>query len=138
MAERFNIHSQLEYLQMKYTGNILYFLTRTQKKNTNLSAFCCGDRILTAFSLWLGTGHPDITRYEWVVNHHRDSAASYIGHSHLSMLFGVVENESQARIRYNLLQKMVAPCGKEPATEKEDSEMEEEDMDVEKKEEKKE
>ena len=60
MTERFNIHTQLEHLQMKYVG----------------------------------TGHADISRYEWVVNHHRDSAASYIGHSHMSSFFAVVENES--------------------------------------------
>mmetsp|Transcript_13481 Transcript_13481/g.25726 ORF Transcript_13481/g.25726 Transcript_13481/m.25726 type:complete len:94 (+) Transcript_13481:68-349(+) len=80
MTERFNIHSQLEHLQMKY----------------------------------IGTGHPDITRYEWVVNHHRDSAASYIGHHHMLLMFGIAENESAARIKYQLLQQMVAPCGKEP------------------------
>eukprot|EP00467_Chlorarachnion_reptans_P006671 CAMPEP_0114509270 /NCGR_PEP_ID=MMETSP0109-20121206/13110_1 /TAXON_ID=29199 /ORGANISM="Chlorarachnion reptans, Strain CCCM449" /LENGTH=93 /DNA_ID=CAMNT_0001688391 /DNA_START=52 /DNA_END=333 /DNA_ORIENTATION=+ len=63
---------------------------------------------------YVGTGHPDITRYEWVVNHHRDSAASYIGHHHMLTMFGVSENESIGRIKYRLLQNMVAPCGKEP------------------------
>ncbi|GAB5372590.1 hypothetical protein AAMO2058_001678700 [Amorphochlora amoebiformis] len=90
MSERFNIHSQLEHLQMKY----------------------------------IGTGHPDITRYEWVVNHHRDSAASYIGHPHMLLMFGIAENESIGRVRYRLLQQMVAPCGKAP---KEDDEEEEDD-----------
>mmetsp|Transcript_24278 Transcript_24278/g.33966 ORF Transcript_24278/g.33966 Transcript_24278/m.33966 type:complete len:94 (+) Transcript_24278:182-463(+) len=80
MTERFNIHSQLEHLQMKYVG----------------------------------TGHPDVTRYEWVVNHHRDSAASYVGHQHLMMMFGVAENESMGRIKQRLLTQMLAPCGKEP------------------------
>lgn len=61
-----------------------------------------------------GTGHPDITRYEWLVNHHRDSAAAYIGHAHLTLMFGVAENESAARVRYNLMQQMIAPCGREP------------------------
>mmetsp|Transcript_9093 Transcript_9093/g.10895 ORF Transcript_9093/g.10895 Transcript_9093/m.10895 type:complete len:94 (+) Transcript_9093:74-355(+) len=89
MTERFNIHSQLEHLQMKYVG----------------------------------TGHPDITRYEWVVNHHRDSAASYIGHHHMLLMFGTAENESMGRVKHRLLAQMVAPCGKEPkGAEEEDDE----------------
>ena len=41
---------------------------------------------------------------EWVVNQHRDSIASYIGHDNLLSYFGVVENETKARVKYNLLQ----------------------------------
>lgn len=122
MAERFNINSQMEHLQMKYTGMWSCFLR----------LFCRG-RVCCAWVLCVkivcarvcvlsmltggartGTGHPDITRYEWLVNHHRDSAAAYIGHAHLTLMFGVAENESAARVRYNLMQQMIAPCGREP------------------------
>eukprot|EP00954_Amorphochlora_amoebiformis_P020249 1338053-Amorphochlora_amoeboformis.AAC.1 len=104
MSERFNIHSQLEHLQMKYIGKFeLHMLAH---------------KMLTGILATLGTGHPDITRYEWVVNHHRDSAASYIGHPHMLLMFGIAENESIGRVRYRLLQQM-AP--------KEDDEEEEDD-----------
>ena len=33
---------------------------------------------------YVGTGHADLHRFEWAVNIHRDSFASYIGHHPMS------------------------------------------------------
>ena len=41
---------------------------------------------------------------EWLVNQHRDSAASYIGHYNLMDYFALVENETRARTKFNLLE----------------------------------
>ena len=41
---------------------------------------------------------------EWLVNQHRDSGASYIGHYNLLDYFALVENESRARTKFNLLE----------------------------------
>lgn len=41
---------------------------------------------------------------EWVVNQHRDSLASYIGHHNLMEFFAIAENESKARVKFNFLQ----------------------------------
>lgn len=41
---------------------------------------------------------------EWLVNQHRDSAASYIGHYNLLDYFALVENETRARTKFNLLE----------------------------------
>ena len=49
-----------------------------------------------------------------MVNQHRDSCASYIGHSSLVSYFAVAENQSIGRVKYNLLQKMIQPCGPTP------------------------
>lgn len=38
------------------------------------------------------------------MNQHRDSAASYIGHYNLLDYFALVENESRARTKFNLLE----------------------------------
>eukprot|EP00118_Oscarella_pearsei_P005241 m.23853 g.23853 ORF g.23853 m.23853 type:complete len:88 (+) comp28541_c0_seq2:1753-2016(+) len=65
-------------------------------------------------SKYVGTGHSDTSRYEWIVNHHRDSLASYIGHDNLLSHIAVAENETKARVRFNLLQKMLQPCGPPP------------------------
>lgn len=65
-------------------------------------------------SKYVGTGHADFTKYEWLVNQHRDSFASYLGHTDMINLFAIAENESKARIRFNLLEKMVQPCGPPP------------------------
>ena len=41
---------------------------------------------------------------EWMVNQHRDSFASFIGHHDMVSYFALVENESKARIKFNLMQ----------------------------------
>jgi len=64
---------------------------------------------------YVGTGHADITKFEWMTNVHRDSYASYIGHHNLLAYFAVAQNESIGRVRYELLQKMLLPCGLPPA-----------------------
>ncbi|CAI5506434.1 unnamed protein product, partial [Closterium sp. Naga37s-1] len=55
---------------------------------------------------YVGTGHADTTKYEWAVNIHRDSYASYVGHHPLLAFFAVAENESIGRERYNFMQVM--------------------------------
>ncbi|KAL3637967.1 hypothetical protein CASFOL_018415 [Castilleja foliolosa] len=53
---------------------------------------------------YVGTGHADLTRFEWAVNTHRDSYASYVGHYPILAYFDVAENESIGRERYNFMQ----------------------------------
>jgi splicing factor 3B subunit 5 len=62
-----------------------------------------------------------MTKHEWAVNHHRDSAASHIGHSDLLTYFAVAENESIGRMRYRMLEKMVSPCGPPPTRKSDDA-----------------
>ncbi|KAM4695049.1 splicing factor 3B subunit 5 [Discoglossus pictus] len=62
-------------------------------------------------SKYIGTGHADTTKWEWLVNQHRDSYSSYMGHFDLLNYFAVAENESKARVRFNLMEKMLQPCG---------------------------
>ncbi|KAG6420063.1 hypothetical protein SASPL_116578 [Salvia splendens] len=56
---------------------------------------------------YVGTGHADLTRFEWAVNIHRDSYASYVGHYPVLAYFAVAENESIGRERYNFMQETV-------------------------------
>ncbi|KAI1722033.1 splicing factor 3B subunit 10 (SF3b10) domain-containing protein [Ditylenchus destructor] len=65
-------------------------------------------------SKYVGTGHADISRWEWITNQHRDTNASLIGHPDLLSHVAVVENETRARARYNLLCRMIQPCGPPP------------------------
>ncbi|CAK5062614.1 unnamed protein product [Meloidogyne enterolobii] len=67
-------------------------------------------------SKYTGTGHADMTRWEWVTNMHRDTNASIVGHHDHTSFVAICENETRARCRYNLLCRMVQPCG--PPTEK--------------------
>lgn len=67
-------------------------------------------------SKYIGTGHADITKFEWILNQHRDSYSSYLGHFDMSNFFAIVENETKARVKFNIMEKMIQPCG--PPTEK--------------------
>jgi hypothetical protein len=53
-------------------------------------------------------------RSEWAVNHHRDSIASHIGHTDQLAYFAAAENAAVGRVRYAMLEKMIAPCGPPP------------------------
>lgn len=81
-------------------------------------AYLCSESSVIALTLHLCM--VDIS--DWAVNIQRDSIASYIGHPSMLTYFGTALNESPARVRYNLLQRMVSPCGPPPAKEEEDDE----------------
>ena len=96
-AGRFNILSQMEHLQSKY----------------------------------MGTGHADTTKFEWATHQHRwesnfrtrnqprchfsrDTFASLMGHTDLTNHLAICENETKARVRFYMLEKMLQPCGPPP------------------------
>jgi len=54
------------------------------------------------------------------VNHCRDTYASYLGHFDLTNYFALAENESKARVKFNLMEKMLQPCGPPPEKKSED------------------
>ena len=60
---------------------------------------------------YVGTGHPDITKFEWAVNQHRDTYASHVGHYEMLSYFATAQNDSVGRVRYQLLEKFLQPCG---------------------------
>eukprot|EP01138_Halocafeteria_seosinensis_P006638 gb/GECG01006786.1/.p1 GENE.gb/GECG01006786.1/~~gb/GECG01006786.1/.p1 ORF type:complete len:139 (+),score=32.80 gb/GECG01006786.1/:1-417(+) len=84
----------------------------TDRFNVNISFSSNWEHLQNKF---VGTGHPDITKWEWAVNQHRDTLASHVGHFDQLALFAVAENESIARTRYNMKEKMLQPCGPPPA-----------------------
>ncbi|XP_063899890.1 splicing factor 3B subunit 5-like [Zophobas morio] len=60
---------------------------------------------------YVGTGMADTNRFEWLVNQHRDTYASYIGHHDIVSYVAIAENESIGRVKFNMLKKMFVPCG---------------------------
>ena len=65
-------------------------------------------------SKYIGTGHADTTKFEWLVNQHRDTYAAYFGHPDMLAFFSIAENESIGRMRFNLMEKLLQPCGINP------------------------
>ncbi|KAG5190252.1 splicing factor 3B subunit 5/RDS3 complex subunit 10 [Tribonema minus] len=71
---------------------------------------------------FVGTGHGDTSKFEWATNQHRDTIASNVGHSDIIDYYSVAQNLSQGRVRYNLMEKMLQPCGPPPPKDDEDEE----------------
>mmetsp|Transcript_54068 Transcript_54068/g.131250 ORF Transcript_54068/g.131250 Transcript_54068/m.131250 type:complete len:93 (+) Transcript_54068:257-535(+) len=63
---------------------------------------------------YVGTGHADISKHEWMTNQHRDTYSSIIGHYDQLSYYAVAQNKSIGRSRLDFLKKMVQPCGPPP------------------------
>lgn len=94
---------------------LLLLLISSLKMATLSDRFNINSQIEHLQAKYVGTGHADITKFEWMLNAHRDSYASYIGHHNMLAYFSVAQNESIGRVRYEFLQKMLLPCGLPPA-----------------------
>ncbi len=60
---------------------------------------------------YIGTGHSDITRWEFGTNMQRDMLASHIGHKSRLLFMSIAQNENLYRTRINMLDNMISPCG---------------------------
>ena len=67
----------------------------------------------------MGTGHADITRFEWNLTIKRDMYATFVGRHSLLAYHALAENEAIGRKRYEFLQSMLLPCGLPPEREEE-------------------
>mmetsp|Transcript_8418 Transcript_8418/g.13932 ORF Transcript_8418/g.13932 Transcript_8418/m.13932 type:complete len:95 (-) Transcript_8418:32-316(-) len=73
---------------------------------------------------YIGTGHADMSKYDFITNQHRDSLASHVSHYDQLSYYAVAQNESIGRVRSQMLEKMVQPCGPPPKKTKEQQLME--------------
>ena len=53
-------------------------------------------------------------------SYYRDTFASLMGHTDLTNHLAICENESKARVKFNMLEKMLQPCGPPPEKKNED------------------
>ncbi|EIM20694.1 splicing factor 3B subunit 5/RDS3 complex subunit 10 [Wallemia mellicola CBS 633.66] len=67
---------------------------------------------------YTGTGHPDISKHEWVTNQQRDTLSSIVGHPTLSSYMSIADGQSISRTKFNMIEAMISPAG--PPPEKED------------------
>lgn len=63
---------------------------------------------------YVGTGHADMSKYEWISNQHRDTYASHVSHYDQLSYYAVAQNDSIGRTRLQFLEKMILPCGPPP------------------------
>ncbi|KAI3378259.1 hypothetical protein SNEBB_003926 [Seison nebaliae] len=71
-------------------------------------------------SKYVGAGNANTSKWEWANNQHRDTNAFIIGYPDLLSFTAITENESKAMVKFNLLKKMLQPCGPPPSTEAND------------------
>merc|ERR1712071_598506 len=87
---------------------------KTKKITTMADRYNIFSQMEHLHSKYPGCGHADTSRWEWLTNQHRDTYASILGHPDLLNMVAVAENESKARVKFNLMQKMFQPCGPPP------------------------
>ncbi|KAI1258898.1 splicing factor 3B subunit 5/RDS3 complex subunit 10 [Xylariaceae sp. FL1019] len=69
---------------------------------------------------YIGTGHPDTTSWEWRTNIARDTYSSIVGHPPQLSYISLAQNEPAAKVRAQLIRKMIQPCGPPPPREGEE------------------
>ncbi|KAJ1503500.1 Splicing factor 3B subunit 5 [Coelomomyces lativittatus] len=92
---------------MKRLILIYYFFIFKKKEKISIPNSLFRIQILLLFFHFFST----FVKSEWLVNQHRDTLATFIGHAHLSTFTAIAENESIARTRFMLKKKMICPCG---------------------------
>ncbi|KAG8713244.1 hypothetical protein FRC08_013508 [Ceratobasidium sp. 394] len=63
---------------------------------------------------YIGTGHADITKYDWMTHQHRDTCASIVGHPPLATYLSIADGEATGRVRFEMIERMLQPCGPPP------------------------
>ncbi|BGP47462.1 Splicing factor 3B subunit 5 [Rhodotorula kratochvilovae] len=56
---------------------------------------------------------------EWLTNQHRDTSSSIVGHPALLQYLSIADGESCARMKFELTERMLQPCGPPPPKEDE-------------------
>lgn len=68
-------------------------------------------------SKYVGTGHPNTTRFEWACNVKRDTSASVVANHSMASYQAIGMNQSIGRVKYQMKEDMLMPCGVAPADE---------------------
>ncbi|KAF2738833.1 splicing factor 3B, subunit 5 [Polyplosphaeria fusca] len=63
---------------------------------------------------YVGTGHADTTKHEWLQNIQRDTLASIIGHPPMLLYQSIAHGECREKTRIRLLERMIQPVGPPP------------------------
>jgi len=60
---------------------------------------------------YTGTGHADLTKWEWATHQHRDTLSSIVGHPALTSFVALADNESIGRIKFEMTEVRVLSVG---------------------------
>ncbi|TKY90985.1 hypothetical protein EX895_000984 [Sporisorium graminicola] len=65
-------------------------------------------------SRYTGTINADTEKYEWITHQLRDTSSSIVGHPPLLSYQALADGECKARVKFELTEKMLQPCGPPP------------------------
>lgn len=60
---------------------------------------------------YTGTGHADLTKWEWATHQHRDTLSSIVGHPALTSFVALADNESIGRVKFEMTEVCVVSVG---------------------------
>jgi len=60
---------------------------------------------------YTGTGHADLTKWEWATHQHRDTLSSIVGHPALTSFVALADNESIGRVKFEMTEVRVLSVG---------------------------
>ncbi|KAF7302557.1 RING finger domain protein [Mycena chlorophos] len=63
---------------------------------------------------YTGTGHADLSKFDWVTHQHRDTLSSIVGHPTLTSFLAIADGESLGRVKFEMTEKMLQPTGPPP------------------------
>ncbi|KAG1813184.1 splicing factor 3B subunit 5/RDS3 complex subunit 10 [Suillus subaureus] len=63
---------------------------------------------------YTGTGHADLTKYDWITHQHRDTLSSIVGHPSLLSYLALADGEAIGRTKFEMTERMLQPCGPPP------------------------
>ncbi|KAJ4002198.1 splicing factor 3B subunit 10-domain-containing protein [Lentinula boryana] len=105
---RYTANTQLEHLHARYTGTGHADLT---KNYSRIFGFACNHLSSSAIAEVLTV---KTLRSEWLTHQHRDTLSSIVGHPTLTSFLAIADGVSIARVKYDMTQKMLQPCGPPP------------------------
>ena len=66
---------------------------------------------LLVHARYTGTGHADLTKWEWATHQHRDTLSSIVGHPALTSFVALADNESIGRVKFEMTEVRVLSVG---------------------------
>ncbi|KAF4573346.1 hypothetical protein EYR36_007857 [Pleurotus pulmonarius] len=65
---------------------------------------------------YTGTGHADLTKYEWLTHQHRDTLASIVGHPTLTSYLAIADGEAIGRTKFEMTEDKKVKSAKNSPT----------------------
>ena len=66
---------------------------------------------LLVHARYTGTGHADLTKWEWATHQHRDTLSSIVGHPALTSFVALADNESIGRVKFEMTEVRLSSVG---------------------------